>query len=678
VDVGGTFIDFAFLDEETRELMFEKQLATPTTLAEEFLAGMARLSGKPVEIGRLAHGTTLAVNSVIQEQGARVGLLTTLGFRDVLALGRGGRPEIYNWLYMTPEPLVPRYLRREVPERVTQDGTVLTPLDTRALDREVDFLVAEGVEAVAISFLHSYANPDHEHRAAERLRARYPQLAVTVSSDLVSEWREFERTSTAVHNAYIQPLFREYVSKLRAALGREGYVRPLAIMQSSGGVMAADRAAEEPIRTLESGPAGGVIGAKALTAALGLANVICTDVGGTSFDVALIEDGEIRERTGTSIGGRPILGPLVDIVSIGAGGGSVAWIDRGVVKVGPRSAGANPGPVCFGLGGNEPTVTDCHLVLGRIDPENFLGSRMELDVANAERAIREQIAEPLSLSLEEAAAGIVTIAEANMTHAIRLVTIERGLDPRDFVLLSYGGGGGLFAASLAAELSIPSVIVPPAPANFSAWGILTSPYRGDASLTRVLPLEPGTADEIFAALRLLTEQTRMELGAYGFAWEEIEILYRVDVRYSGQEHTITVPVEEGWFDDRNGFAAGLRERFLTMHRQLYGYGDPAMGMEVVTHRCRAVALVPPPDLSEWPIETPARPAAARPVYFREAGGFLSTPVHDRDSLARGQHVEGPGIVQEWTTTIVVPPAWALDVDRVGNLVLGPSEERISL
>jgi N-methylhydantoinase A len=666
VDVGGTFIDFALLDEQSGELVIEKQPATPATLVQEFLTGMERLPVPASDLERLFHGTTVGINTVLQERGASVGLVTTAGFRDVLELGRGSRPELYNALYLPARPLVPRYLRREVAERLAADGSVLEPLDVDAFDREVDYLVEQDVDAIAICFLHAYANPAHERAAAGRVRERHPGLSVTASHEVATEWREFERTSTTVLNAYIQPLMRRYLGELRERLSAAGYEKPYALMQSSGGVISAERAAERPIRTLESGPAGGVIGAQALAQELGYRNVICADVGGTSYDVALIEDGKILETTETSIGRRPVVGPIIDIVSIGAGGGSIAWIDElGGVQVGPQSAGAYPGPACFGHGGTEPTVTDCHLLLGRIDPENFLGSRMKLDVEAAERALRERVAEPAGLDLEEAADGVLSIAETNMVFAIRAVTVERGLDPREFVVFSYGGGGGLFAAAVAEELEVPTVVVPRAPANFSAWGILTSDYREDVALTQVQPLEKREVAAVTQGLRELASDAVRELGDYGFTDDEIDVLHRVDVRYAGQDHTLTVPIDPEWLDDSDALLSGVRQRFVAAHTQLYGHGTLDPPLELVTRRARAVGRVSRPKIAETSAQSDAVPRGTREVFFRGIGR-VDTPVYDREKV---QSVEGPAIIEEWTTTLLVPRGWRARAGRLGTLTL---------
>jgi N-methylhydantoinase A len=384
----------------------------------------------------------------------------------------------------------------------------------------------------------------------------------------------------------------------------------------------------------------------------------------------LIESGEILERTRASVGGRPVLGSSIDIVSIGAGGGSIARIDhRRAIQVGPESAGAHPGPACFGRGGQEPTVTDCQVILGLLDPATFLGARMRLNVEAARRAVTSRIAEPLGLSLEEAADGILAIAETNMTHAIRLMTVERGLDPREFSLFAYGGGGGLFAAATAEELEIPMVVIPRVPANFSAWGILTSDYREDTALTRMRPLTPETAAAAGGDLSALGDDAVAMLHAYGFEDRAIDRLYRADLRFEGQEHTVTVPLDPRWLDDPAALLSGTRERFLAMHRQLYGHGSAENPVEIVTCRCRAIGHVERPSLSRWPVETPAQPSGSRRAFFRAAGGFTDTAVYDRERLARGQMVRGPAIIEEWTTTIGIPPGWEAVTDDLGNLVL---------
>jgi N-methylhydantoinase A len=670
VDVGGTFIDYALLDRESGRIVLDKHLSSRSALAAAFVEGLQRLGIDPRGLARIAHGTTVAINALLEERGARVGLLTTRGFRDVLALGRGGRPEIYNWLYQPPSPLVPRALRREVDERRTPQGEVVRPIDPEEVDREVDVLVGAGVEAIAVCFLHAYADPTHELRALERIRARYPDLPVSVSHLLVSEWREYERTSTTVLNAYVQPVFGAYVAELGSRLSGMGMDAPIAIMRSNGGMMPAEVAAQAPIHTIASGPAGGVIGAQALAEELGLRDVICADVGGTSFDVALIEDGKVLERTQTTIGRRPVVGPTLDIVSVGAGGGSIAWIDeRGFMKVGPRSAGAEPGPACFGRGGQDPTVTDAHVALGRIDASAFFDARMPLQPELARKAIAAGLCEPLSLPLEDAADGVARIAEANMSYAIRTLTVERGSDPRRFVLLAYGGGGGLFAAGIAEQLEIGKVIVPRDPANFSAVGILRSDYRYDRARTKVRPLVRETAPDIAADLKVLREQAVAEVVAYGLERSVIRSHLSADVRFGGQEHTVTIDIDDRWQEDVDALLDGIRRRFVQAHRALFGHGEIDAPVEVVTCRARAIGPSGATPWPRWERAGEAEPVRMRDVYLREHGGWLPTRIFAWPALGIGQRISGPAVIEDWATTVLVPPGWAARLDEMGNLHL---------
>lgn len=669
VDVGGTFIDFVLLDQQTGELVVEKQPSTAASLVEEFLDGMSRLPVGADAVGRLFHGTTVAINAVVQGRGASVGLLTTAGFRDVLGIGRGARPQLYNFHYLPASPLVPRYMRREVPERIAADGSELIPLDLDALDRETDHLVERGAEAIAICFLHAFTNPVHEQQAVERIRQRHPDLPVTGSAEVAAEWREFERSSTVTLNAYVQPLFGAYVGSLQQRLREAGYTRPLAIMQSNGGVISADRAGAHPIRTLQSGPAGGVIGARFLAEELGHEHVICADVGGTTYDVALIEGGEILERTETDMAGRPIVGPVIDIISIGAGGGSIAAVDpSGALRVGPESAGASPGPSAFGLGGEDPTVTDAHVLLGWLDPDNFLGARMQLDVDAARKTVETRIARPLGLSIEEAASGILAIAETNMTYAIRRVTVERGLDPREFVMCSYGGGGGLFAARVAEVLQVSTVIVPQAPANFSAWGMLNADYLADRALTAVRPLSANTMTEVIADFGTLQKDVQSELESYGFAGDRTAYVHRLDMRYVGQAHTITITVSEPGGTSGESLLDEARTTFAATHQQMYGHGTIDAPLEVVTARVRGVGEVQRPKWPPWGRSSPGDPVGQRQVHFPD-GGYQATTIYRRDELGVEQRIAGPAIIEEWTTTIVVPPGWTATVDALGNLIL---------
>lgn len=671
VDVGGTFIDYVALNEETGALIVDKTPSLAEDLPAQFLRGLGALDIGIESIHQIFHGMTVGVNALVQERGAKVGLITTRGFRDVLEIGRGGREPVYNFVHRSPVPLVERRLRREVSERVTFQGEILRPLDESELDREVDELLARGAEAIAVCFLHSYAQPAHELLARQRILERHPRLPVCVSHEIAAEWREFERTSTTVLNAFIQPVVRDYLERVREKLAEAGYRHPLGVMQSNGGVADAGTACEKPIRTLMSGPAGGVMGAKFLCERLGYQNVICTDVGGTTYDVAIIEGGKVLERSQTEIAQRPILGSLIDVTSIGAGGGSIAWLDhRNALQVGPRSAGASPGPACFGRGGEEPTVTDAHLVLGVLDPDYFLGGRMRLSREAARRAIAEKVAGPLRLDVTAAARGIIAIAETNMANAIRTKTVERGLDPREFVLLAYGGGGGLFACAVAAELGVPRVVIPNAPANFSAWGILSTDYMEDEVRTKVMPFDAAHITEVLQVLEELQSRASRAIAGYGFAAGEIDSLRRLDVRFRSQEYTLTINVEASWKDAVH-VLEGVRRSFVGAHRRLYGHGDPDGALEVVSIRCRATGRVRPPPVAMASGTGDSQPAGRRPVHLAEVGGEAMVDVRRRESLRPGSAVQGPAIVEESTMTTLVPTGWRLSCDLHGNLLVEP-------
>jgi N-methylhydantoinase A len=668
IDVGGTFIDFVVIDERTGQMRIEKIPSLPEQLSSQLVAGLASFGFEAADVRQIFHGMTVGVNALIEESGAKVGLITTRGFRDVLEMGRGGRTPVYNFVVKSVAPIVPRALRREVTERLDPDGAIVVPIDLAEIDREVQYLVSRGVEAISVALLHAYANPVHELAIRDRIAASHPEIPISLSHDIAAVWREYERTSTTVLNSFIQPTVKAYLDSVQLKLREAKYDAPIAIMQSSGGVANPTAAAARPIRTIMSGPAGGVIGAAFLCERLGYRNVICTDVGGTTYDVALIENGRVLERSATEIGGRPIIGSLIDIISIGAGGGSVAWLDhRNALKVGPRSAGASPGPVCFGRGGTEPTTTDAQLVLGWLDPAYFLGGRMKLDFPSAEAAVK-RVGEKLGLDTMAAARGIVAIAANNMAAAIRTKTVARGVDPREYVLLAYGGGGGLFACAVAEELAIPKILVPSAPANFSAWGILTSNYMEDEVRTKVLPF---TEQHIAAALETLEElQIRATgaIGGYGFSQAEIGVVRRMDLRFLGQEYTLTITLNPEWTDQET-ILDKVRGEFVRAHRQLYGHGEAIAPMELVAVRCRATGAVKPPQLGHVISHPDTHRHRERVAYFQGTSEKVLTSVVERDSLQPGIGIPGPVILEEWTTTTVVPPGWRATRDDLGNILL---------
>ena len=675
VDVGGTFVDFVQFDDASGTISIEK-VPSSGRLEEQFIKGVAQLGLDLREVSTIVHGTTLVINTIVQERGAKVGLITTQGFRDVLELGRGNRPEIYNLFYKQPAPLVPRYLRYEIPERLDWQGNILTPLDEAAARTAVRALVAEGVEAIAICFLHAYADPKHERRMKAIAEQEFPNGLVCISSDIVREWREFERTSTTVINAYAQPQVDAYLSALEARLADEQYAGSLNIMQSSGGITTSAAAKTAPVRMIQSGPAGGVIGAVGLGAALGIENLVSADVGGTTFDVALIANGSALEKSSETINRRPILQPTIDIVSIGAGGGSIAWIDvEGGIRVGPQSAQADPGPVCFGSGGTEPTVTDAQVVLGYLDPDYYLGKRMKLDKAAAARVIEQKIAQPLGLSLIEAANGIIHLTNMNMALAMRQMTIERGHDPRDFAFVCMGGGGGLFVSALLEELEMKQAIVPVNPAIFSAWGLLNADFREDVNQTLVFPMDGTSGGDLAGRFGQLEESGKQVTGNS----EQVTVnthhapcttQYFADCRYQGQEHTVTVPIDARDFEQ--GDLSAVKARFDQYHERAYAHALPTHSAEIVNLRVRTLGITNKPQLAQLSAATSDLSAAqkgTRPVYFAGNAEAVDCPVYDRAKLGAGHVFSGPAIVEEWTSTVLIRPKQTLQVDTFGNLII---------
>lgn len=667
IDVGGTFVDFVLFDEDSGEVCIEK-VSSGGRLEERFFEGIERLKLDLAELAMIVHGSTTVINTILQEKGARVGLITTQGFRDVLELGRGNRPEIYNLFYRPPAPLVPRYLRYEAPERMNRIGEVLTPLDESATRKVIIQLKQQNVQGIAICFLHAYVNPAHERRAAELAAEIYPEAHISISSDIVREWREFERTSTTVLNAYVKPKMATYLSALRNGLSERHYQGTLNIMQSSGGMTSGQAAQNVPIRTLESGPAGGVIGAAALGTKLGFPNLVAADVGGTTFDLAMIHEGRPLEKGETAVNRRPVLQPTLDIISIGAGGGSIAWLDEeGGLRVGPKSAEAIPGPACFGLGGTEPTVTDAQLILGYLDPQYYLGKRMTLDLPAAERAVQAKIAQPLKLSLNEAAHGILRLATANMAYAIRNITIERGHNPREFSLVCFGGGGGLFAGALMQELEMARAVVPLNPATFSAWGLLNADYREDFSRTVVKPLANLTLVELQGLISQMETEALEHFEANHIEAEDRASELFVDLRYLGQEHTVRVPLQPD--DLKDPQLASVRARFDELHEKAYAHSLPQLPVELVNVRLSLIGRTRKPIILKLPKSKKGKAQkAARKVTITD-GNKVDCPIYDRPLLASGERLNGPAIIEEWTSTTLILPDHLLEVDPYGNLII---------
>jgi N-methylhydantoinase A len=673
VDIGGTFTDLAWYDEATEAVGFGKALSTPRALAEGVQQCLARGRVDLARTLHLIHGSTVAINAVIQKTGAKTGLITTEGFRDVYEIGRANRPDTYNLFFEKPVPLVPRTLRLEVRERMSARGEVLRPLDLRSARAAVRALKRAGVGSVAVCFLHSYANPEHEIRIGELLRKEFPDAFVTLSHQILREFREYERTSTTVLNAYVGPLVSQYLEQLEGLLRRHGFHGTLFLTQSNGGVMTGERAKVAPVAMMESGPAGGIIGAVQLGKVLGHENVIAFDMGGTTAKTCLVERAMPKMADGYYIGGYalgyPLRLPVVDIVEVGAGGGSIAWIDEGgALKVGPRSAGAEPGPVCYRRGGTEPTVTDANLATRRLNPRRFLGGELDLDVDGATRAIRERVARPLGMDLTEAAHGILKIAEARMSFAVRAITVERGYDPRDFVMVAFGGAGPLHATAIARELGIPRVVIPPQPGHFSAVGMLFTDVRHDYVQTHVCDYDAASPREIEAVFARLEAEGLQTLESEGLRGEAVAFLRSMEMRYLGQEYAVTIPVPSRF--ERPETLGEIRKRFDDAYDVRYGHSAPMEPLQLVNLRLATLGTVRKPHFDRLRHREAGGPvrARARRVYF-EAAGHVECPVFLREALATGTEVAGPAIIEEYASTTVLHPGDRVVVEPHGCLVL---------
>jgi N-methylhydantoinase A len=674
-DVGGTFTDVAAFDETTGALRLGKTLTTPARLVAGIEGGVAK-AGAQFRAARLfLHGTTIAVNTILERTGATCALVTTQGFRDIYEIGRVNRPESYNLFFRRHEPLIERDLRYEIRERMDAQGKVLIKLDEDEVRAAAAAAVRAGTQAIAILFLHSYRNPAHEQRAKAIIAESHPHVFVTASHELSQEYREFERTSTAAANAYVGPRVRRYLGEMGEHLAAAGFGGEFLIVQSTGGLFGVEEAQSACIRMLESGPAAGVIGTKALCDSIALEHAIAFDMGGTTAKAGVIHDGAVLMTGGALIGGYatglPVQMPMIDIQEVGTGGGSIARVEMGALHVGPESAGAQPGPVCYGQGGTEPTVTDANLVLGRLGADRFLGGEMRLDLAGAERALAERVAGPLGLDLTAAADGILRIATTKMSHMVRWVTTERGLDAADFTLVAYGGAGPLHAAMVARELRIAKVVIPHAPGHFSAYGMLVADLRRDFVKTWFTPL----AEASFAAMETIyaemEQRGRAAVRRSGVAVSGIAVQRAADMRYVGQEHAVTVELAAELFaaEDRDA----IKRRFDAVHERRYGYSAPGEKAEIVSLRSAITGLMRKPKFEPIAAGRSEPPDQAfrgtRTVYFAEVGRRVDTPTYDRAALLAKNRIAGPALIEEYASTTVVHPGDVLTVDAFGDLVI---------
>ena len=673
-DVGGTFTDFTVHDTATGALHHFKQPTTPDDPSRAIADGLTALlldrAMPPEQISFVGHGTTIATNMVIERRGVQTGLITTRGFRDVLEIGRQTRPHLYDYTVRTPPPLVPREARLEVSERIGADGAVLVALDEAAVADAARLLVIQGVQAIAVCFLHAYLNDAHERRAAEIVRAVAPDIFLSTSSGVLPEFREFERFSTAAINATIGPRMDRYLDRFLGRLRALGVTAVPYTVHSNGGLMPVDTVRQFPVRTCLSGPAAGVVGAAELARAAGFPNAITFDAGGTSTDVSLIQDGAPAFTTSRLVADYPVRTPMVDVQVIGAGGGSVAWLDdAGALKVGPRSAGAEPGPVAYGRGGTEPTLTDANIVLRRLDPAHLLGGRMAVDEAAARDAIAARIAAPLGLSVEQAALGIIRIAVANMSRAIRSVSTEKGHDVGEFVLFPYGGAGPLHAADVAAECGIRRVLVPVEPGTLCARGILLSDISLDLVRSEIIEAVGRNWPRIEGYFTGMARDGAAWLDSERVADDRRRFERVIDARYKGQNHEVQVRVDMAApgqavsLPSLPGFLAG----FAAAHRREYGYDIPDRAVEVVNCRLKAVGHIDRPNTRFAGGSGPLQPKGRREVLFEQ--GWSETPVYERSGLAVGATLPGPAVIDEMSATTLIPPGWTMRVDPVGNLIL---------
>lgn len=674
VDIGGTFTDL--VGYRDGELVLSKTLTTPANPALG-VATALELSGTALaQLDEFLHGSTMAINTVLERRGSKTALLTTLGFRDVYEIGRGNRPDAFDMNFQRPEPLVPRDLRFEIKERLNAQGQILTPLDESQLLALGAQWQSQGIEAVAVCLLHAYANPVHEQRVGQLLRAAYPDLFITLSHEILREFREYERTSTTVLNAYVGPPVQRYLQNLRAYLQAQGLRGNIQIMRSNGGSMSLARACIEPVSMMESGPVAGMIGAGYVARLLGLPQAIGFDMGGTTAKAALIQDGVPIIEEGYFIGGyasgQPMQLPVVAIVEVGAGGGSIAWRDdAGGLHVGPKSAGADPGPVCYRRGGQLPTVTDANVVLGRLNPDRFLGGDMSLDKVGARDAIATHIGLPSGLSIEEAAQGVVRIADTAMALAVRAVSVRKGVDPRDAAMIAFGGAGPVHAAALCKEIYIPTLIIPKLPGNFSALGMLLAPWRHDWVRTLIGDLAQLQSEQVQNGFDELTHAARKQLEEDELNPVSAEWVYAADLRYRGQEHSITVGLQSPL--DLVNAVPQVRQAFDQLHDQRYGHAAAQERVEVASLRL-TVSLARTGDSMEAFIAEPfvpeaAQPEQVRPVIFDDPAHPLPARILWRATLPPGAHVVGPAVIEESNSTTLLYPGDVMQVTEHGHLVI---------
>ena len=680
IDIGGTFTDLVGCIDG--RIVTSKTSTVPADPTRGVADSLDLAHCDMTVLGEVLHGSTIAINTVLERKGAKTALVTTRGFRDVYAIGRGNRIEAFNLFFHRPKPLIDRQYTYEVAERISAKGDVLVPLDETAVAEIADKIVQEGIEAVAVCLLHAYADPTHERRVGEILRKKMPGVFITLSHEILREYREYERTSTTALNAFVGPRVRGYLKRLEDYLRDEKFDGKIQIMRSNGGVMSIGQAQVQPVSMMESGPVAGMIGAGQLSLDLELPRTIGFDMGGTTAKSSLITDGFPAIEEGYVIGdhasGQPMQLPVVDIVEVGAGGGSIAWLDANrSIHVGPQSAGADPGPVCYGKGNTDPVVTDANLVLGRLNPRRFLNGGMPLDIAAAERAIKEKIADPLGLTVREAALGILRIADSAMSLSVRAVSVNKGVDPRDAAMIAFGGGGPLHGCSVAREIFIPTVIVPKLPGTFSALGMLMASWRQDFVRTLIGRLGMLKQPDVERVFRELAQAGEAQLAADKMDSSRADFSFFADLRYVGQEHAISIPVREP--SQLFGDSSELRRLFDAEHARRYSQSAPDESMEIVSLRlvltlARTGAIAASWLNEPWVAESPV-PEETREVVFDDADKPQRARIVWRPSLPVGAQIAGPAVIEEPNSTTLIHPGDVATVAPSGHLIIAIRQER---
>lgn len=671
VDVGGTFTDLSIYDDDTGLLSIYKTPSTPENQSKAVKDGVLHLIDimkiEPSEIEFFIHGTTVATNTLIERDGAKTALIVTRGFRDVLEIGRQERPDLYNWKIKRPTPIVPRNLRFEITERMSYQGKVISPLKLKELNKIIPIIQQNNIEAISICLLHSYANPKHEEQIGEYFRVNFPHLTLALSHKILPEFKEYERMSTTTINSYVAPRMERYLKDLNQAVDEIGIKSNLHIMQSNGGTTTASEAIARPVHTILSGPAAGVVGGVSIASDTGEENSISVDMGGTSFDISLCYKGEIKRSQESEISRLPIKVPMIDIHTLGAGGGSIAWIDPGgALRVGPASAGATPGPACYDKEGDQPTVTDANLILGRLSNSSMLAGKVGLNINRSVEVIETKLAKPLGMSIEQIASGIIKVINASMIKGIRVVSVAKGYDPRDFALIAFGGAGPLHAAELAAELEIPKIVVPVAPGVTSALGLLMSDLRHDYVQTVLRNLNEVNVNELNSLFNSMEQNAYSQMAREGINEKDINLIRLLDLRYKGQAYDLQIPISGGKLSKNEIQSACVN--FHAAHKNLYGFSIDENPMEIVNVRVTSVAGMNKPSFkNSVSNQINSREKKKRDVIFGE--NKLSTDIFVRDDLSVGDKIVGPAVIEQIDSTTLILPRQKACVDNYGNLII---------